>query len=154
RHRAGGDPFSRRDVSDAGDVPGAVLAVRLRAHRRAAQAGQTAGGRRLAVRGGRAARVGRHRRGAQPLPLRADPRHEDRADPAPPEGAPMRLLAFALALCATAHADKLPSRALDDLNWMEFQKLVPSQVSAVLLTVGTLEPHGVINDGADNSAPV
>src|SRR5205814_234474 len=27
-------------------------------------------------------------------------------------------------------------------------------VSAVLLTVGTLEPHGVINNGADNTAPI
>jgi creatinine amidohydrolase len=66
----------------------------------------------------------------------------------------MRHVLLALALVASAHADKLPSRALDDLNWMEFQKLVPSQVSAVLLTVGTLEPHGVINNGADNTAPV
>jgi creatinine amidohydrolase len=70
-----------------------------------------------------------------------------------------RTLSLSLALsCALslspAAADKLPSRALDDLNWMEFQKLVPSQVNAVLLTVGTLEPHGVINNGADNTAPV
>jgi len=36
---------------------------------------------------------------------------------------------------------------------MEFRKMVPSQVKTVLLTVGTLEPHGVANNGADNTAP-
>jgi len=55
---------------------------------------------------------------------------------------------------ARVHAEKLPTRAMDDLNWREFQKLVPAKVDTVLLTVGTLEPHGVINNGADNVAPV
>ena len=50
--------------------------------------------------------------------------------------------------------DKLATRALDDLNWREFQRLVPEKIDTVLLTVGTLEPHGVINNGADNTAPV
>src|SRR6266542_1564897 len=54
----------------------------------------------------------------------------------------------------TAAAPKLATRSLDDLNWMEFKKLVPSRVDTVLVTVGTLEPHGVINDGADNTAPI
>ena len=35
------------------------------------------------------------------------------------------------------------NRILKELNWMEFRDAVPSQVDTVLLTVGTLEPHGV-----------
>ena len=70
----------------------------------------------------------------------------------------MKRLFFFLCLlvCFTsfASAQDLPSRLLDDLNWMEFKKIVPAQVKTVLVTVGTLEPHGVINNGADNLAPV
>jgi creatinine amidohydrolase len=43
---------------------------------------------------------------------------------------------------------------MDELNWMEFRQLVPAKAKTVLVTVGTLEPHGVINNGADNTAPV
>jgi creatinine amidohydrolase len=43
---------------------------------------------------------------------------------------------------------------MDDLNWMEFREIVPARVKTVLLTTGTLEPHGVANNGADNIAPV
>lgn len=46
------------------------------------------------------------------------------------------------------------TRLMDDLNWMEFRELVPARVRTVILTVGTLEPHGVVNNGADNTAPV
>ncbi len=46
------------------------------------------------------------------------------------------------------------TRLMDDLNWMEFAEWVPDRVRTVILTVGTLEPHGVINNGADNTAPV
>jgi creatinine amidohydrolase len=46
------------------------------------------------------------------------------------------------------------TRAMDNLNWMEFRELVPSRIHTVILTVGTLEPHGVANNGADNTAPV
>ncbi len=46
------------------------------------------------------------------------------------------------------------TRLMDDLNWMEFAELVPSRIQTVILTVGTLEPHGVVNNGADNTAPV
>jgi len=52
------------------------------------------------------------------------------------------------------HAQQVPTRAMDDLNWMEFRQLVPGKTKTVLVTVGTLEPHGVINNGADNTAPV
>jgi creatinine amidohydrolase len=46
------------------------------------------------------------------------------------------------------------TRLMDAVNWMEFAEWVPERVRTVILTVGTLEPHGVINNGADNTAPV
>jgi creatinine amidohydrolase len=49
--------------------------------------------------------------------------------------------------------DGVPTRELDRINWMEFREVVPSRVQTVLLPTGTLEPHGVINNGADNTAP-
>jgi creatinine amidohydrolase len=48
---------------------------------------------------------------------------------------------------------QIPEREMDRINWMEFKEVVPSKVDTVLLPTGTLEPHGVINNGADNSAP-
>jgi creatinine amidohydrolase len=42
---------------------------------------------------------------------------------------------------------------MDRINWMEFREVVPSKIKTVLLPTGTLEPHGVINNGADNTAP-
>ncbi len=53
-----------------------------------------------------------------------------------------------------AAAQQPRTREMNDLNWMEFQELVPSRVETVLLPVGTLEPHGVANNGADNTAPL
>ena len=53
-----------------------------------------------------------------------------------------------------ANADKLATRSMDELNWIEFQRLVPSKIDVVILTVGTLEGHGVTANGADNLAPV
>ena len=53
-----------------------------------------------------------------------------------------------------AIADKLATREMNDLNWMEFRKIVPARVDMVLVTIGTMEPHGVINNGADNTAPI
>ncbi|HXU73029.1 MAG TPA: creatininase family protein [Polyangia bacterium] len=71
----------------------------------------------------------------------------------------MRTLTLAIVLGtlagpATAMAQKPPTRDMNDLNWMEFKKLVPARIDTVIVTVGTLEAHGVINDGADNTAPV
>lgn len=67
----------------------------------------------------------------------------------------MRTLALAIVLLPTlAMAQKLPTRDMNDLNWMEFKKLVPNRVDMVLVTIGTMEPHGVINNGADNTAPI
>ena len=51
-------------------------------------------------------------------------------------------------------AQQPTTRWMDEMNWMEFRELVPAKVKTVLVTVGTLEPHGVINNGADNTAPV
>lgn len=60
-----------------------------------------------------------------------------------------------LLLSATALWAQAPStRELNDLNWMEFRELVPERVQTVLVPTGTLEGHGVANNGADNTAPV
>lgn len=53
----------------------------------------------------------------------------------------------------TAPQDVVSTRELDRINWMEFREVVPARVRTVLLPTGTLEPHGVINNGADNTAP-
>ncbi|MGD8426830.1 MAG: creatininase family protein [Balneolaceae bacterium] len=50
-------------------------------------------------------------------------------------------------------ANEPTTRQMNLINWMEFQKQVPSNIETVLLPVGTLEPHGVIPNGADNIAP-
>ncbi|MCA1624850.1 MAG: creatininase family protein [Acidobacteria bacterium] len=49
--------------------------------------------------------------------------------------------------------DTVSTREMDRINWMEFKETVPSKIQTVLLPTGTLEPHGVINNGADNTAP-
>ena len=46
------------------------------------------------------------------------------------------------------------TREMDRINWMEFREVVPSKIQTVLLPTGTLEPHGVANNGADNTAPL
>src|SRR5947209_11166892 len=43
--------------------------------------------------------------------------------------------------------DVVSTRELERINWMEFKEAVPSKVQTVLLPTGTLEPHGVINNG-------
>lgn len=53
----------------------------------------------------------------------------------------------------TKQIDIVSTREMDRINWMEFKETVPSKINTVLLPVGTLEPHGVINNGADNTAP-
>src|SRR6186997_2821880 len=49
--------------------------------------------------------------------------------------------------------DVVSTREMDRINWMDFKDVVPSKIDTVLLSTGTLEPHGVINNGADNTAP-
>ena len=53
----------------------------------------------------------------------------------------------------TQTKDAVSTREMDRINWMEFKEVVPSKIQTVLLPTGTLEPHGVINNGADNTAP-
>jgi len=58
-------------------------------------------------------------------------------------------------LCAALHAQSQPStRAMSEINWMEFREWVPARIETVLLPTGTLEAHGVVNNGADITAPV
>lgn len=65
------------------------------------------------------------------------------------------VLMLALCVCILAQTDKdfVSTREMERINWMEFKDVVPSKTSTVLLPTGTLEPHGVINSGADNTAP-
>lgn len=64
----------------------------------------------------------------------------------------MRTLCLLLSVVAAAAAQS--TRELADLNWMEFRELVPGRIQTVLLPTGTLEAHGVINNGADMLAPL
>jgi len=73
-----------------------------------------------------------------------------------------RVLAVAVAILAlqtfaaaqtNQQKDFVSTREMDRINWMEFREVVPSKINTVLLPTGTLEPHGVINNGADNTAP-
>ncbi|MEJ7625064.1 MAG: creatininase family protein [Pyrinomonadaceae bacterium] len=54
---------------------------------------------------------------------------------------------------AQVQRDFVSTREMDRINWMEFRDVVPSKIDTVILATGTLEPHGVINNGADNTAP-
>lgn len=69
------------------------------------------------------------------------------------------LVAFtiSLLLIGIAHAqttsDMVSTREMERINWMEFRDTVPSKINTVLIATGTLEPHGVINNGADITAP-
>src|SRR5919206_122157 len=60
----------------------------------------------------------------------------------------------AFGMQAGAQADVVSTREMERINWMEFKETVPSKISTVLLPTGTLEPHGVVNNGADITAPV
>lgn len=63
------------------------------------------------------------------------------------------VLSATLSFVALANDKPPTTREMDRINWMEFKELVPSQIDTVLLPTGTLEPHGVANNGADNTAP-
>jgi len=63
-------------------------------------------------------------------------------------------IALALLIPSRVAAQQPSSRLMDDLNWMEFKQLVPAKINTVILTVGTLEAHGFINNGADNTVPI
>lgn len=73
----------------------------------------------------------------------------------------IRSLVLSLCVIGAVHSsanaqtpDVTSTREMSDINWMEFKEAVPSKISTVLLPTGTLEPHGVINNGADITAPV
>ncbi len=71
------------------------------------------------------------------------------------------VLSFCLHLSATAQTSTNPqtptdivsTREMERINWMEFKEVVPAKINTVLLPTGTMEPHGVANNGADNTAP-
>jgi creatinine amidohydrolase len=68
-------------------------------------------------------------------------------------------LLFAVTVCssvltlAQSEKDFVSTREMERINWMEFKEVVPTKISTVILPTGTLEPHGVINNGADITAP-
>jgi creatinine amidohydrolase len=66
-------------------------------------------------------------------------------------------IAFTLSSVILAQAqnekDFVATREMERINWMEFKEVVPSKITTVILPTGTLEPHGVINNGADITAP-
>lgn len=61
--------------------------------------------------------------------------------------------ASALATFAQTEKDIVSTREMGRINWLEFRDVIPSKINTVILPTGTLEPHGVINNGADNTAP-
>lgn len=64
----------------------------------------------------------------------------------------MRNLLIAALLLTTPLAAQ--EREMERINWMEFKELVPEKIDTVILPTGTLEPHGVANNGADITAPL
>lgn len=73
----------------------------------------------------------------------------------------MREVLFAIvtiqfAVCGTIYSqemDVVSTRDMERINWMEFRDVVPTKINTVILPTGTLEPHGAINNGADDTAP-
>jgi creatinine amidohydrolase len=65
------------------------------------------------------------------------------------------ILALSSCVVAVAQTEKdlVSTREMERINWMEFRDTVPSKINTVILPTGTLEPHGVINNGADITAP-
>lgn len=63
-------------------------------------------------------------------------------------------LSVLIILPLMAQSPKKPTtREMNLISWQEFREFVPEKIETVLLPVGTLEPHGVIPNGADNLAP-
>src|SRR5688572_19895808 len=50
-------------------------------------------------------------------------------------------------------SDFVSTRDMNRINWLEFKEVVPAKINTVILPTGTLEPHGVTANGADNIAP-
>ena len=64
------------------------------------------------------------------------------------------VISLLAAFASAQTSDVVSTREMSDINWMEFKEVVPSKINTVILPTGTLEPHGVINNGADITAPV
>jgi creatinine amidohydrolase len=70
------------------------------------------------------------------------------------------VIAITFVFCFAAFAqnskpqDTVSTREMERINWMEFKGHVQGKIPTVLLPTGTLEPHGVINNGADITAPL
>ena len=60
---------------------------------------------------------------------------------------------FSFPVFSQSVKDFISTREMERINWMEFKEVVPSKINTVILPTGTLEPHGVANNGADNTAP-
>lgn len=66
------------------------------------------------------------------------------------------LIYLALVICcqlSVVAQEAPPTRDMNAINWMDFQKWVPERIDTVLIAAGTLEAHGVGNNGADNTVP-
>lgn len=63
-------------------------------------------------------------------------------------------LAVALSVVPVVSRAQPSTREMTDINWMEFRELVPAKVPTVLLPTGTMEAHGVVNNGADIVEPL
>lgn len=61
--------------------------------------------------------------------------------------------ALLIAIASPGFAAEPSTREMERINWMEFRELVPSKIDTVLVGTGTLEAHGVVNNGADITAP-
>ena len=62
-------------------------------------------------------------------------------------------LCLMLTVAPRLEAQEPTTREMNLLGWQEFDELVPGRIETVLVPTGTLEPHGVIPNGADNLAP-
>ncbi len=63
------------------------------------------------------------------------------------------LLGFLVATPLAQDTGQPPTRSMNEINWMDFKRWVPDRIDTVFLPVGTLEAHGVGNNGADNTVP-
>ena len=66
---------------------------------------------------------------------------------------PLILVTLVLLTSLPLFSQQLLTREMNRINWMDFAEHVPEKINTVLLPTGTLEPHGVVNNGADNTAP-
>jgi len=84
----------------------------------------------------------------------SNPSHPLRPRAAAPAVLSVSLALFGCLVAADALAAQAPTtREMNLIGWQEFAEVVPSRIETVLIPVGTLEPHGVIPNGADNLAP-